>query len=591
MPNKTTNARPNKQQLANARQLLRYLSPHKWKFGAGMTFLFLSSSTTLAFPLLLGRLFDTNTNRDIHQLAWILLGIFAMNAVFSFFRIVLFEQVAQRSLAAIRIDVYKHIIALPMSFFSVRRVGELNSRISSDVSQLQSTFTSTLAEFLRQIITITGGVILLFTISGKLTLFMLGIVPVISVIAVFFGRFIRRLSKQTQEEVAAANTVSEETLQGIANVKAYTNEVFESQRYSENVQRVAATAIRTALYRGSFVSFIIFGLFGAIVGVIWYGLVLRGEGLISDGALFSFVLYTVFVGASIGGIAELYTQIIKALGATDNLMELMQEVPEEISWTDTTDTFRLSGHIRFEKVQFEYPSRPDIPVLRNLSFEVQPGEKVALVGASGAGKSTIVGILLGFYRPISGAVLLDGQDYNDISLTDMRRHMALVPQEVLLFGGSIGENIAYGKPGASASEIKEAARKANALEFIEKFPEGMQTVVGERGVQLSGGQRQRIAIARAILRNPSILILDEATSSLDSASEKLVQEAIDKLMEGRTGIVVAHRLSTIRNADKILVMDNGQLAESGTHSELLAKKDGVYARLLQTQEIAVTLDN
>jgi ABC-type multidrug transport system fused ATPase/permease subunit len=591
MPNKTTTARPNKQQLANARQLLRYLSPHKWKFGAGMTFLFLSSSTTLAFPLLLGRLFDTNTNRDIHQLGWILLGIFAMNAVFSFFRIVLFEQVAQRSLAAIRIDVYKHIIALPMSFFSVRRVGELNSRISSDVSQLQSTFTSTLAEFLRQIITITGGVILLFTISGKLTLFMLGIVPVISVIAVFFGRFIRRLSKQTQEEVAAANTVSEETLQGIANVKAYTNEVFESQRYSENVQRVAATAIRTALYRGSFVSFIIFGLFGAIVGVIWYGLVLRGEGLISDGALFSFVLYTVFVGASIGGIAELYTQIIKALGATDNLMELMQEVPEEISWTDTTDTFRLSGHIRFEKVQFEYPSRPDIPVLRNLSFEVQPGEKVALVGASGAGKSTIVGILLGFYRPISGAVLLDGQDYNDISLTDMRRHMALVPQEVLLFGGSIGENIAYGKPGASASEIKEAARKANALEFIEKFPEGMQTVVGERGVQLSGGQRQRIAIARAILRNPSILILDEATSSLDSASEKLVQEAIDKLMEGRTGIVVAHRLSTIRNADKILVMDNGQLAESGTHSELIAKKDGVYARLLQTQDIAVTLGN
>jgi ABC-type multidrug transport system fused ATPase/permease subunit len=491
----------------------------------------------------------------------------------------LFEQVAQRSLADIRTDIYRHLISLPMAFFSSRRVGELNSRISTDVSQLQSTFTSTLAEFLRQIITIAGGIALLFTLSGKLTLFMLMIVPVIIVIAVVFGRYIRRLSKQTQQELADANTVAEETLQGIASVKAYTGEVFESERYSDTIRRVAQTAIRTALYRGSFVSFIIFGLFGAIVGVIWYGLILRGQGLISDGDLFSFVLYTVFVGASIGGIAELYTQLIKALGATDNLMEILDETPEPITWEDSPEIPRFKGQIRFENVSFEYPSRPDIPVLRELSFEVLPGEKVALVGASGAGKSTIVGLLLGFYRPTSGRILLDGTNYTQLSLTQMRKQMALVPQEVLLFGGSIAENIGYGKPHAEVSELREAALKAHALEFIDTFPEGMDTLVGERGVQLSGGQRQRIAIARAILRNPSILLLDEATSSLDTASEKHVQQAIDELMAGRTGLVVAHRLSTIRNADKILVLQNGKLAESGTHNTLMAKPDGVYQKL------------
>jgi ABC-type multidrug transport system fused ATPase/permease subunit len=412
---------------------------------------------------------------------------------------------------------------------------------------------------------------------------MLGVVPIIVIVVIFFGRFIRKMSKLTQDKVADSNTIVEETLQGVYNVKSYANERFEISRYTQATNDVINLAIKTATYRGAFVSFIIFGLFGSIIGVIWYGLILRDQGAISGGDLFSFVLYTVFIGASIGGIADLYSQLVRAIGATENLMEILDEKEEPLI-ASSNEQINLEGTLQFDEVAFEYPNRSDIPVLKNLSFEVNSGEEVAIVGASGAGKSTLVSLLLRFYEPSSGKITIGQKNILDFDLHQYRKQFAIVPQEVMLFGGSIRENISYGKPNASEEEIWDAARQANALEFIEKLPEKLDTLVGERGIQLSGGQRQRIAIARAVLRNPRILILDEATSSLDSESERLVQEALDRLLKGRTSFVIAHRLSTIQNADKILVLKDGQLLEQGSHQELLANNGGEYFKLFTLQQ-------
>ena len=366
-------------------------------------------------------------------------------------------------------------------------------------------------------------------------------------------------------------------------MKSYANEPYESMRYAATTSRIVSLAINTAKYRGAFVSFIIFGLFGSIIGVIWYGLLLRESGDISDGDLFSFVLYTVFVGASIGGIADLYSQLVKAIGASENLLEILDESAESEETHIGSETINLKDSIQFQHVGFSYPSRSDVPVLSDITFEVNPGQTVALVGASGAGKSTIASLLLRFYDPKTGAILFDGVDGRDISVRALRNEMAMVPQEVLLFGGTIRENILYGKPNASDEEVIMAAKKANAWSFIESFPEKLETVVGDRGIQLSGGQRQRVAIARAVLKNPEILILDEATSALDTESEQLVQEALGNLMKGRTSVVIAHRLSTIRNADKIIVLEHGKIAETGTHDELIVKANGVYANLNRVQ--------
>lgn len=573
----------NKSSLQRALKIFTYIKPYKYTFIVGLLFLFLSSGTSLAFPMLLGNLVDTEGLGNINKLALVLLLIFAGNAVFSFFRIYLFEKVTQNALALLRQDTYNHLIQLPLQFFNSRRVGELNSRISADIAQLQTTFTTTTAEFLRQIIIILGGVVLLATISVQLTLFMLAIVPVIAIIAVIFGKFIRKLSKQTQEIVAESNTIVEETLQGIANVKAFANEFFEKNRYQSATQRIADVAIKTSLYRGAFVSFIIFGLFGSIIGVIWYGLVLKNEGLMSDGDLFSFVLYTVFVGASIGGIADLYAQLIKAIGSSENLLDILDEEKEPLELSAVSESVQLKGEVTFKDLFFSYPSRKDLMILKGLNFTGNAGEKVALVGSSGAGKSTIINLLLRFYLKNSGEILIDGKQIEDYDLIGLRRNMAIVPQEVMLFGGSIRENIAYGKPDATELEIIEAAKQANADEFVRSFPEAYDTIVGDRGIQLSGGQRQRIAIARAVLKNPSILILDEATSSLDAESEKLVQEALEKLMKGRTSFIIAHRLATIRNADKILVLRDGLIIEEGTHKELYANESGFYRSLSDLQ--------
>lgn len=577
--------------LKNAVRIFQFLKPHKLEFGVGLVFLLLTSLASLAFPKFLGDLVDSAASdlvSKINEVALILLLILVLQAVFSYFRIVIFVNVTEKMLAALRQATYQHLIRLPMKFFAEKRVGELNSRISADVALLQDTFTTTLAEFLRQIIIIIGGITLLAITSVELMLFMLVILPAIMLLAVFFGRFIRKYSKEVQKQVAESNTIVEETLQGIQSVKAFANEMFETLRYKAKTDEVARTAIKGGKYRGAFASFIITGLFGAIVAVIWRGSMLVNSGELQIGQLFSFVIYSGFIGGSIGGLADIYARIQKAIGATEELMEILDEKTEDIDEIGELDRLHFSGDIEFRNVSFSYPSRLDMTVLDNISFHIKQGEQVALVGASGAGKTTVTALLYQFYQINQGEILFEGMPGASYPLRALRNEMALVPQDVLLFGGSIRENIAYGKPSATDEEIETAAKIANAHDFITKFTEGYDTIVGERGVQLSGGQRQRIAIARAVLKDPAILVLDEATSSLDSESEKAVQEALERLMSGRTSLVIAHRLSTIRKADKILVMEGGRIVESGKHEELMANADGYYRQLVELQFGSIT---
>ena len=561
-----------------------------------MLFLLLASTANLAFPKLLGELVSAGNNGTLgarlNNIALLLVGVLILQAIFIYFRTILFVNVTEKTLASLRQFTFNHLIKLPITFFDKRRVGELNSRISSDISLLQETLTTTLADFIRQLIIIIGGTILLAYISIKLTFFMLAILPAVVLLAYFFGRFIRKYSKKAQREVAESNTIVEETLQGIKSVKSYTNEFFESYRYQDKTREIARLGIKGGKYRGAFSSFLVLGLFGSLVAVVWRGSILLAAGEFESGALFSFVLYSGFIGGNIGGMASVYTQIQRFLGATEDLFEIFEtEVEPIIEIHELKANDKLSGRIQFENLSFTYPSRPQEQVLRNLSFTIDSDQLVALVGPSGAGKTTIASLLLKMYEPSSGQILFDEKDSREIDFSILRRQIGLVPQDIFLLGGSILENIAYGNPSATADEISEAARQANAWEFIERFPEGLDTIVGERGTQLSGGQRQRIAIARAILKNPKILILDEATSSLDSESEKLVQDALEKLMQGRTSIVIAHRLATIRKADQIIVLDKGMIAEQGTHQQLIARPDGIYQNLLNLQRIPNLVDS
>ena len=572
--------------LQKALLIFNYAQNHKWKFYVGLVFLLMTGATALAFPKLMGLLVDCVNKKDTAQansIAIGLVGILFLQSFFSFFRVSLFVNFTENTLANIRLALYSNLVKLPMNFFSQKRVGELNSRISADITQIQDTLTTTIAEFLRQFILIIGGVALLASQSFKLTLMMLSIVPIVAVAAVVFGRFIRKYSKNVQDKVAESQVIVEETLQGISNVKAFANEWYEIARYKGKIQEIVTIAIKGGKYRGYFASFIIFCLFGAIVAVVWYGVTLSIHGEMSVGQLISFVLYSTFVGASFGGIAELYAQIQKAIGATERVFELLDETPEKIEASHAKITEKIQGNVTFKHVSFHYPSRPEIEVLKDVSFSASYGQKIAIVGPSGAGKSTLSSLLLRFYDIDKGSILIDQKSIYEYDLEQLRGNMSIVPQDVILFGGSIRENIAYGKPDATEEEIFAAAQQANALDFVTGFPEGFDTLVGERGIKLSGGQRQRIAIARALLKNPSILILDEATSSLDSESEKQVQEALENLMKGRTSIIIAHRLSTIRSADAILVLNDGVIAEQGTHQELIALEQGIYKNLSSLQ--------
>lgn len=569
--------------------IFRFALPYKWLFAGGLIALGLSSFTLLSFPYFAGKLLDIATGKSggtfnsLEEVAVVLVLILLVQGIFSFIRVYTFSVVSEKTLADLRAKLYAKMVWLPMKFFDRRRVGELTSRITSDVIALQETFTTTLAELLRQLITLIAGIVLIFFLAPRLTVFMLATLPVLVLLALVFGKFIRRLSRNTQDRLAAVNVIAEESLQGIAMVKAFTNEAVEILRYKKSLQEVVQVAIRSARYRGLFISFVILALFGGIVAISWYGATLVQAQVITVGELFSFVLYTTFIGGSMAGLGDIYAQILRAVGASERLLELLGEEDELEGEEGTTAEIKLNGDIAFEDVSFAYPSRPEVRVLDDLKFSVRAGETIALVGQSGAGKSTIVSLLLRFYDVEDGRILVDGREVKRYGLAAFRKNVGIVPQEVILFGGTIYENIAFGRPGATREEIVEAARQANVLEFVERFPEKFETRIGDRGVKLSGGQRQRLAIARAILKDPKILILDEATSSLDAESEFLVQEALEKLMAGRTTIIIAHRLSTIRKVSRIFVISGGRLVETGSHKDLAALDEGIYKNLLKLQ--------
>ncbi|SDL72238.1 Putative multidrug export ATP-binding/permease protein SAV1866 [Sphingobacterium mizutaii] len=587
----------NKEIFQKALRIFSYIKPFKWKFIIGMVFLILSSLTMLTFPALLGAMIDAAQGRvkyewlpaSVMYIGGLSLVILSFQSVISFFRIRLFVEIAEKALANIRKDTYHRLITLPIDFFANRRVGELNSRLSSDLSQIQDTMTTTLAEMLRQTISLGFGVALLIWVSPKLALMNLCILPLIIIVAIVFGRFIRNLSREAQDKLAESNSVVQETLLGISNVKAFVNEFFESKRYAEKLNQSVALAVKGATYRGIFASFIIFAIFGAVIIVIWYGASLVSIHEISVGDLTTYILYSMFVAGSMGSFPELYATLQRSLGASERVLEILNEPKEDIQVSDEDKEIKveLHGDIQFDHVSFAYPTRPDLTILKDISFHVAAGKKLAIVGPSGTGKSTIASLILKFYQPSSGQIKYDGIPADQLALTDIRNQVAIVPQDVLLFGGTIRENISYGNLTADAEDIITAAKRANAHQFIMDFPEGYDTVVGERGVKLSGGQRQRIAIARALLKDPAILILDEATSSLDSESERMVQQALIELMKNRTSIIIAHRLSTIRDADKIIVVEDGIISDMGNHQELMEKGSGLYHHLYTLQSLHV----
>ncbi len=581
--------------LKRSARLFGYLGTQKWKFVLGMIFLAASAGVGLIFPLKSGQMLgyigdntkpSAQVEGELMEIGLVLLVILIAQAAFSFGRVYLFAQVTENILKALRIDTFKRLIRMPMGFFSKNQVAELSSRIATDINVISEAFTVNIAEFIRQSIVGIGGLILLvYKTDWVIARWFLIIIPPLTIVAILFSRKIRKFSKGYQEKIAESNVVVGEAFTGITNVKTFTNETYEISKYDKVTSEVRAFGLKYGVLRGLFFSFVMIFIFGSIFFILWQMLfALKVDQSITPEAFGTFMMLSLFVAGSLGGLPEQISSIQRALGATDRVFELVDGEIEDIELGHTAVVHdKKGGEIVFENVSFNYPSRPEYSVLKNVDFRVAPGETVALVGSSGSGKTTIASLILRFYDPVSGSVKIDGIDSTTITLTELRKQIALVPQDVILFAGSIRDNIAYGKPNATDAEIEEAAKKANAYQFIKSFPDKFSTLVGERGIQLSGGQRQRIAIARAVLKNPRILILDEATSSLDSESEKLVQDALDQLMVGRTSVVIAHRFSTIRNADKIIVLQNGGVQESGTHQELIQNEQGLYYKLSRMQ--------
>ncbi len=571
--------------------LLTFLAPHKWRISFALLALVLSSAASLLFPKAIELLIDAVLNESTakYSVSLIfggLLAVLFVQSVTRYFTSMSLATIIENTLASLRTELFERIIRLPMSFFAERRVGELSSRLSSDLSLVQETFTFSVLELLRQMVFFLGSVVLIASTSIQLTVMILLVLPVIVAIALVFAKFIRKYSTKTQDALAEAATIVEESLQAIAGVKSFVNERYEATRYHSAIMNTVGLALSGARIRSAFVSFILMVLFGGIAGVLWYGGSLVRSGAMTMGGLTSFIIYTTFVGGALGSFAELFGQIQRTLGASVRIREILESEPELLDKTNNAGEgapVRRLQSVEFQNIHFAYPGRKDVPALQNVSFSIESGKRVAFVGESGAGKSTTAALIQGFYAPESGQMLFDGEAASSLSLREIRESVGIVPQDIVLFGGTIAENIRYGKLNASDDEVWEAARLANAAEFIEQFPEKLQTLVGERGVKLSGGQRQRVAIARAILKNPPMLILDEATSSLDSQTEHLIQEAMERLMTGRTTIIIAHRLSTIRRCDTIFVFSKGKIVESGTHESLLADQTSFYAKLCALQ--------
>ncbi len=576
--------------------LFSYLEKEKWKFFSGMLFLLGTAIVGLVFPLVSGKMIgyfgETHLSNEemrtqLFNIGKILLIILILQGFFSFMRVYFFAQVTESILKKLRDDAFSKIIRMPMDFFYNNQSAELSSRMATDINVISDAFTVNIAEFIRQSIIAVGGTILLFYYtSWEIIKWFLLMIPLLIIITIIFGKKIRDFSRQFQNYIAESNTIVGEAFTGILNVKSFTNEPYEIIRYTEKTNIIKKQGIKYGILRGIFFAFIISVIFGTVFFILWKMLLLKNDGIITAEQFGKFMMLALFVAGSLGGLPEQIASIQRALGANDRLLNLLHQPIETIeikALKEYTLPRVLKGNIEFHHVSFAYPSRKVFQVLNNVSFKIEAGQQIALVGSSGSGKSTIAQLLLRFYEPDNGSLFVDGKNYSEYDLTFYRQHIAIVPQDVMLFGGSIYDNILYGNIKATKEEIIEAAKRANAFHFIMQFPQQFDTIVGDRGIQLSGGQRQRIAIARALLRNPSILILDEATSNLDAESEKLVQEALEELMKNRTSIIIAHRLSTIRNAHNIIVVQHGKIVQQGTYDELMKDTSGFFYTLNKLQ--------